>query len=58
MSRNSIIPRCASSTSGTSVRTTMPSFITWVAQPAASFGMPSTSTRHMRHWPTTDSRGW
>ncbi len=57
MRKNSIIPFCASSTSGTSVRTTMPSFITWVEQPACSLGMPSILTRHMRHWPTTESRG-
>jgi hypothetical protein len=58
MSRNSIIPCCASLTSGSSVWTTMPSFITWVAQPAWSLGMPSIFTRHMRHWPTTERRGW
>src|SRR3954463_1974213 len=58
MRKNSIIPRCASSTSGTSVCTTMPSFITWVEHPACSFGMPSILTRHMRPWPTTDRRGW
>ena len=39
MRKNSIIPFCASTTSGVSVRTTMPSFITWVEQPAWSFGI-------------------
>ena len=53
-----MIARCAASTVGrSSCRTTMPSFITWVEQAAWSFGMPSTSTMHMRHWPTTDRRG-
>ena len=51
------MPRCASLTSGSSTTTSMPSFITWVVQPACSLGMPSTLTRHIRHWPTTDSRG-
>ena len=58
MSRNSIIPACASATSGWSTLTSMPSFITWVVQAACSLGMPSILTRHMRHWPTTESRGW
>ncbi len=62
MSRNSIIPFCASTTSGVSVRTTMPSRSTTVEQPAWSFGIflppTSISTRHMRHWPTIDRRGW
>jgi len=39
------------------VRTTMPSLTTWVEQAVCSFGIPSISTMHMRHWPTTESRG-
>ena len=37
------------------VFTTMPSCAV-IVQPACSFGMPSTSTRHMRHAPTGGPR--
>ena len=39
------------------VLTESPSF-SGVVQAAWIFGMPSISTRHIRHWPTTESRGW
>ena len=51
MSRNSTTARCASCTRRVWVWTTMPSR-TAVEQPVWSFGMPSISTRHMRHAPT------
>ena len=50
-SRNSTTDSCAAFTRGLSVLTTMPSR-TGVEQAVWSFGMPSTSTRHMRHAPT------
>ena len=53
-----MIPRTASATSGVSVLTTMPSLMTGVEQAVCSFGIPSILTRHMRHWPTTERRGW
>ena len=52
-SRNSTTDRCAVFTRSDCVYTTMPSF-TGVEQPVCSLGMPSISTRHMRHAPT----GW
>jgi hypothetical protein len=58
MSKNSITPSCAAFTSGSSTNTTMPSLVTSVEQAAWSFGAPSIFTRHIRHCPTIDSRGW
>ena len=49
--RNSTTASCASRTRSVCVWTTMPS-LTGVEQPVCSFGMPSTSTRHMRQAPT------
>ena len=53
MSRNSTTACWASRTRSVWVWTTMPS-LTGVEHAVCSFGMPSTSTRHMRHAPT----GW
>ena len=53
ISRNSTTASCASFTRAVCVCTTIPSF-TAMEQPVWSLGMPSTSTRHMRHAPT----GW
>ncbi len=53
MSRNSTTARWAAWTRSVCVWTTMPS-LTGVEQPVCSFGMPSISTRHIRHAPT----GW
>ena len=39
------------------VLTERPSF-SGVVQAAWIFGIPSISTRHIRHWPTTERRGW
>ena len=39
------------------VLTERPSF-RGVVQAAWIFGIPSISTRHIRHWPTTERRGW
>ena len=51
MSRNSTIAACASLTRSVCVKTTIPS-LTGVEHAVWSFGMPSISTRHMRHAPT------
>jgi hypothetical protein len=50
---NSSVDSCPSAAFAevAAVRTTMPSAAVSV-QPAWSFGMPSISTRHMRHAPT------
>ena len=53
ISRNSTMASWASRTRWVCVLTTIPS-LTGVEQPVCSLGMPSTSTRHMRHAPT----GW
>ena len=53
-----MIARCASSAGGEVVFTTIPPFMTWVEQAAWSLPMPSTSTMHIRHWPTIERRGW
>ena len=53
MSRNSTTARWAPCTRSVWVWTTMPS-LTGVEHAVWSFGMPSISTRHMRHAPT----GW
>ena len=51
MSRNSTTERWAVFTRSVCVYTTIPS-LTAVEQPVCSLGMPSISTRHMRHAPT------
>jgi hypothetical protein len=56
ISRNSIVAFWASFVFAEPVLTTMPSLI-GVVQAAWIFGIPSTSTRHIRHWPTTVKRG-
>ena len=50
-SRNSTTAFCAPLTRSVCVYTTMPS-LTGVEHEVCSFGMPSTSTMHMRHAPT------
>ena len=50
-SRNSTTEFCASLTRSVCVCTTIPSF-TGVEHAVCSFGIPSISTRHMRHAPT------
>ncbi len=54
--RNSIVAFCASFVFGEPVLTTIPSLI-GVVQAAWIFGIPSISTRHIRHCPTTENRG-
>ena len=54
MSRNSSVPRWASSAFAEVVRTFMPS-LTGVAQAGSGFGAFSTSTRHIRQLATTGS---
>ncbi len=63
MSRNSITPSRAFFTMGERVEMTfgLPSLLggrsfTPMAQDAAGFGMPCTSTRHMRQLPAIDRR--
>ena len=65
MSRNSITPSRAFFTIGVCVLITfgLPSLLggrslTPMAQEAIGFGMPATSTRHMRQLPAIDSRSW
>ena len=57
MSRNSIVPFCASRASLDAVLTTM-SGMTGVAQAGKGFGAFSTSTRHMRQLAATESFRW
>ena len=57
MSRNSIVAARDALTLSVVVLTARPSR-SGVVQAAWIFGMPSISTRHMRHWPTTERRGW
>jgi hypothetical protein len=57
MRRNSMFAARDSTTFAVVVLTERPSF-NGVVQAAWIFGMPSISTRHIRHWPTTVRRGW
>src|ERR1700693_3831109 len=57
MRRNSMLAARDCTTFSVVVLTERPSF-KGVVHAAWILGIPSISTRHIRHWPTTDSRGW
>ncbi len=57
MRRNSIVAARELRTFSVVVLTESPS-LSGVVQAAWIFGIPSISTRHIRHWPTTERRGW
>ena len=57
MRRNSIVAFRAASARSDEAWITMPSR-TGTVQEACTFGIPSISTMHIRHWPTTESFGW
>ena len=58
MSKNSITPSRAFLETGEFVLTTIPGIIIGIAHDATGFIDFSTSTRHIRQLPATESRSW